>query len=76
MTSRYDVCDDSDCCDDPSHVSGRARCYQGPVAHGDAENQAAHGCITYRQDCLSCGRWRNVNVNGLHSEEGSWNERD
>jgi hypothetical protein len=45
--------------------------YIGPVAFGDGENRAAHGCITREQRC-SCGASRRVNINGWHVEYGPW----
>lgn len=36
------------------------------------ENQAAHGCVSYTEECLECGARRSVNQNQWHYEYGVW----
>lgn len=38
------------------------------------ENRAAHGSITYTEECSICGSRRQVNQNGRHFEYGPWGE--
>lgn len=55
------------------HVPARAstdRCFSGSVSRD--QNRAAHGCITYTEECLLCGARRAVNQNQGHFEQGDW----
>lgn len=36
------------------------------------ENRAAHGGITYTEQCAECAAIRDVNANGRHVEVSSW----
>jgi hypothetical protein len=47
-------------------------CFSGPVAEPGHENPAAHGNVTYEEECVRCGARRLRNVNGWHSEYGLW----
>lgn len=46
------------------------RPFTGPVSR--RENPAAHGGCCYVTVCGACGAERRTNVNGNHSEAGSW----
>jgi hypothetical protein len=55
---------------------GANRCYTGGVAvhpYTD-ENSAAHGGVTYAEECDQCGARRSVNANGCHVEVSPWGE--
>jgi hypothetical protein len=58
-------------------VPGSERCYSGSVAAEPYthENRAAHGGISYTQECATCGARRAVNVNGSHCEVSPWQSK-
>lgn len=58
-----------------THVT-RTTGFTGPVAYGDDENPAAHGCVRDDEVCDDCGATRAVNVNQRHVEEGPWSDEE
>lgn len=52
----------------------RPQPFMGPVNHREP-NRAAHGGVRKTQECVRCGSFRHILINGIHREYGPWRSK-